>query len=120
MQIRCLIIDDNSPFLDAATELLDREGIDVVATASTGADALRLVEELRPDVTLVDIDLGPENGFELAATLSNGPAASSSVILVSTHSEEELGELIAVSPALGFIPKTRLSAQAIRDLLDGS
>jgi len=120
MQIRCVIIDDNPSFLDAATELLDREGIEVVAAASTSADAIRLVGELRPDVTLVDIDLGDENGFELVRRLSNGLAASSKVILVSTHSEEELGELIAASPALGFIAKTRLSAQAIDDLLDGS
>src|SRR5689334_10879560 len=117
MQIRCLIIDDNTPFLDAATELLDREGIDVVATASTSADAIRLVKKHRPDVTLVDIDLGTEDGFELARTLTNGRGASK-VILVSTHSEEELGELIAASPALGFIPKTRLSAQGIYELLD--
>jgi DNA-binding NarL/FixJ family response regulator len=120
MQTRCLIVDDNSLFLDAATELLDREGVDVVATASTSTDAIRLVGELRPDVALVDIDLGQEDGFELARRLSNGQPASAKVILVSTHSGEELGELIAASPALGFIPKTRLSAQAILDLLDGS
>src|SRR5215467_7030748 len=117
MQTRCLIVDDNSLFLDAATELLDREGVDVVASASTSADAIRLVEELRPDVTLVDIDLGQEDGFELARRLTNGLAASPKVILVSTHSGEEFGELIAESPALGFVPKTGLSAQAIRDLL---
>ena len=120
MQTRCLIVDDNSLFLDAATELLDREGVDVVATASTSADAIRLVGELRPDVALVDIDLGQEDGFELARRLSNGQPASAKVILVSTHSGEELGDLIAASPALGFIPKTRLSAQTIHDLLDGS
>jgi DNA-binding NarL/FixJ family response regulator len=120
MEIRCLIVDDNSLFLAAASELLDREGVEVVACASTSADAIRLVEELRPHVTLVDIDLGQEDGFELARRLSNGLAGSSKVILVSTHSGEEFGELIAASPALGFIPKTGLSGQAIRDLLEGS
>jgi hypothetical protein len=40
------------------------------------------------------------------------------VILISTHSEEDLAHLIAATPALGFVPKTRLSAQAIRDLLE--
>jgi len=40
------------------------------------------------------------------------------VILVSTHAEEDLAHLIEGSPALGFIAKARLSAQAIRDTLD--
>jgi len=105
-------------FLDAATELLAREGLEVVGTATTSADAIRRAEELRPDVTLVDIDLGYEDGFELAEALSDDVAADSSVILVSTHSEEEFGELIAASPALGFIAKTQISARAIRELLD--
>ena len=116
--IRCLIVDDNNLFLDAATELLAREGLDVVGTATTSADAIRRAEELRPDLTLVDIDLGYEDGFELAEALSDRVAADSSVILVSTHSEEEFGELIAASPALGFIAKTQISARAIRELLD--
>ena len=116
--IRCLIVDDNDLFLDAATELLAREGLEVVGTATTSADAIRRAEELRPDVTLVDIDLGYEDGFELAEALSDDVAADSSVILVSTHSEEEFGELIAASPALGFIAKTQISARAIRELLD--
>jgi hypothetical protein len=39
------------------------------------------------------------------------------VILVSTHVEEDYAELISASPVAGFLPKTRLSALAIRDLL---
>jgi hypothetical protein len=41
------------------------------------------------------------------------------VILLSTHAEDEYAELIAASPAVGFLPKTALSAAAIRDLLGG-
>jgi DNA-binding NarL/FixJ family response regulator len=118
MHTRVLIVDDNALFLAAAVELLEREGMDVVGTASSSAEAIRIAKELRPDVMLVDVDLGPEDGFKLARTLSNGGAIASRVILVSTHSEEELGELIAASSALGFIHKTRLSAQAIGALLD--
>jgi DNA-binding NarL/FixJ family response regulator len=116
--LRCLIVDDNSLFLEGSADLLRREGLDVVGVASNSAQAIRLVSELRPDVTLVDIDLGDEDGFELARQLSDNSAAHSKVILVSTHSEDDLAHLIAASPALGFVPKTRLSAQAIRDLLD--
>jgi DNA-binding NarL/FixJ family response regulator len=115
---RVLIVDDNALFREAAAALLEREGMDVVGTATGSADAFRLAKELWPDVMLVDVDLGLEDGFEVARMLSDDPSVSSGVILVSTHSEEELGDLIAASPALGFIHKTRLSAQAIGELLD--
>jgi DNA-binding NarL/FixJ family response regulator len=118
VSVRCLIVDDNALFLEGAAELLGREGLDVVGVASTSAEAIRLVKELRPDVTLVDIDLGNEDGFELAQQLSEISAASSKVILVSTHAEEDLAHLVERSPAVGFIAKTRLSAQAIRDTLE--
>jgi two-component system, NarL family, nitrate/nitrite response regulator NarL len=39
VQIRCLIVDDNQPFLDAARLLLEREGVDVVGVATTTAEA---------------------------------------------------------------------------------
>jgi len=116
--LRCLIVDDSPRFLDAARGLLERQGVAVVGVASTGAEALRRAGELRPDVTLVDIDLGGESGLELARRLrdQDGPVP---VILISTHAEQDYAELIAASPAIGFLPKTALSADAIRDLLAG-
>jgi hypothetical protein len=41
------------------------------------------------------------------------------VILISTHAEQDYAELIAASPAIGFLPKTALSADAIQGLLAG-
>src|SRR5262245_38630645 len=118
MRIRCLIVDDNALFLRSAAALLERQGLEVVGVASNSADATRLVRELRPDVTLVDVNLGAEDGFALARQLSELPGASPKVILVSTHPEEDLYDLIVASPALGFVAKARLSAQAIGDLLE--
>ena len=117
MPVRCVIVDDNSLFLEGAVDLLTREGLDVVGVASDGAEAIRLVTEVRPDVMLVDIDLGDEDGFELAQRV-HAISPASKVILVSTHAEEDLAHLIDQSPALGFIAKTGLSAQAIRDTLE--
>jgi DNA-binding NarL/FixJ family response regulator len=117
MPLRCLIVDDNSLFLEGSADLLRREGLDVVGVASNSVQAIQLVSELRPDVTLVDIDLGDEDGFELAQRL-HAISGDSKVILVSTHSEDDLAQLIAASPALGFVAKTRLSAEAIRELLE--
>jgi DNA-binding NarL/FixJ family response regulator len=82
----------------------------VVGAATTSAEALRLEEELQPDVVLVDIRLGDESGFDLARRL-NG-----TVILISTHAQREYADEIAASPAAGFIPKVELSASAVRRL----
>jgi DNA-binding NarL/FixJ family response regulator len=116
--LRCLIIDDSPRFLDAARGLLEREGIAVVGVASTGAEALRSIEALRPDVTLLDIDLGAESGFEVATRLHRATCcAPARVILISTHAEQDYAELIAASPVVGFLSKSALSADAIRDVL---
>ena len=116
--MRCLIVDDSPRFLDAARGLLERQGIAVVGVASNSADALQRAMELRPDVTLLDIDLGGESGLELARRLhGQADLAPAPVILISTHDEQDYAELIAASPAIGFLPKTALSADAIHDLL---
>jgi CheY-like chemotaxis protein len=118
--LRCLIVDDSPRFLDAARGLLERQGVTVVGVASNGADALRRTTELRPDVTLLDIDLGGESGLELARRLHGRPGPPPApVILISTHAEQDYAELIAASPAIGFLAKTALSADAIRGLLAG-
>jgi DNA-binding NarL/FixJ family response regulator len=118
MTVRCLIVDDSQLFLDAARGLLERQGITVVGVASTGAEALQQATQLRPDVTLVDINLGGESGFEVAGQLSRrGDVPPSSMILISANTEPDYADLIAASPAAGFLSKTALSADAIRDLL---
>jgi len=118
MGLRCLVVDDSPHFLAAACGLLEQQGITVAGVASTGAEALRQAADLHPDVVLMDIDLGGESGLELSHRLHDaGRSAAPPVILISTHPEEDYDELIAASPAIGFIPKISLSAGAIRDLL---
>jgi len=119
--MRCVIVDDSADFVDAARRLLEHDGIAVVGVAATSADALRCVQDLQPDVMLVDVDLGKENGFELAEQIHrSGLPALPPVIMISTHNEQDLADLIATSPAIGFVAKLGLSAGAVRDLLAGS
>ncbi len=118
MTLSLLIIDDNAHFLAAAWSLLTSEGIEVVAVASTIAEALVAAREMRPDVSLIDVDLGDESGFDLAEMLSEGGRGEvTPVILTSAYPAQDLVELIETSPAVGFLPKSQLSAQAILDLL---
>jgi DNA-binding NarL/FixJ family response regulator len=98
--------------------MLEYECLDVVGEASASADALRQADELDPDVVLVDVALGAESGLDLARRLAatDRPVP---VILISTRAEDDLADLIADCPVLGFVPKSELSADALYRLLAG-
>jgi DNA-binding NarL/FixJ family response regulator len=114
MPFRVLIVDDNEPFLEAASVLLERDGVQIVGVASTSAEALRQAAQARPDVVLVDIMLGKESGLELSRRFDEaGSFAGGGVILISTLAEADVVDLLAESPAIGFLPKSELSARAI-------
>ena len=116
MTLRSLLVDDSLRFLAAARELLEREGIEVVGTACTIDEAVRLAAALRPDVCIVDIDLGDESGFDLARRLAE-PGGEQRVLLISAYPERDFSDMIADSPAVGFLSKPELSAARIRAML---
>src|SRR5580658_4730675 len=89
MPLRCLIVDDNAPFLKAAASFLQREGLTVVGLASSTAYAPGQARELRHDVILVDIMLGHESGFDLARQLTEADLGAPPLILISTHAEAD-------------------------------
>jgi CheY-like chemotaxis protein len=118
VSIRCLLVDDSDAFIEAASVLLQREGVTVAGVASTSAEALRQARALRPDIILVDIGLGDESGFDLARLLAqDGQDGNAEVILISARAEIDYAELIAESPAAGFLVKSDLSARAIGQVL---
>ena len=112
--MRCLVVDDSRTFREAARSLLDRGGVVVAGTASCAAEALREASALRPDVAVVDIGLGGENGFDLARDLA---ARGIAVIMTSASAEVDYADLIAESPVAGFLPKAEVSAAGIRRIL---
>jgi DNA-binding NarL/FixJ family response regulator len=117
MTLRSLLVDDNARFLAAARELLEREGMAVVGVASTIDEAMSLARSLEPDLCLVDIDLGEESGFDLARRLAGSENHAPRVVLISAYPERDFAELVAESPAIGFIPKPELSVARIRAVL---
>jgi DNA-binding NarL/FixJ family response regulator len=119
--MRCLIVDDSTVFLDAARRVLNSDDVDVVGVASNSVEALRCYHELQPDVVLIDVELGPESGFDVAEDLHRAASqAPCPMILISTHAAEDFAELTAASPADGFLAKAALSPAAIRSVLRGS
>ncbi|GGG22849.1 response regulator [Rhodococcoides trifolii] len=111
---RVVIVDDSPAFCTAARSMFEAAGIDVVGTASTSDDALAAVTVGKPDVILVDIDLGGENGFEVVEALAGldlhpRPA----IVLVSTHDEDDFVDMVEASAAVGFVPKFAMSVELI-------
>jgi DNA-binding NarL/FixJ family response regulator len=117
--LRCVIVDDDASFLEAAQAVLESDGVTVAGVAGSCAEAVQRVETLRPDVVLIDIRLGEESGFDVAQQLAADTAAAP-MIMISTHAGPDYADLIAESPVTGFLPKAQLSGSAIRRILGTS
>jgi len=116
--MRLLIVDDSPEFLEVAQAVLENDGMTVVGVASSSHEALDRIRHLRPDVALVDIDLGDESGFDVARRLAAGGDPVPSLIIISSHDGDDFEELLETSPALGFVSKSGLSGDAIRAVLE--
>jgi two-component system, NarL family, nitrate/nitrite response regulator NarL len=113
MLMRCLLVDDNAAVLSSARTLLSQQGVAIVGTASNSAEVLPMAAALQPDVVLVDIALGDENGFDLARRLAEISRGTIAVIMISTAAESDYADLVAESPAAGFLAKAELSAEGV-------
>jgi CheY-like chemotaxis protein len=105
-----LVVDDYLPFRESARGLLESGDFEVVGEAEGGADALRLAEELRPDVVLLDVHMPDMDGFEVARRLAELPAPP---VVVLTSSRDDYGALVPASAAHAFIRKDTLSAETL-------
>jgi DNA-binding NarL/FixJ family response regulator len=112
-----MIVDDSEQFLAVAEKYLNRDGLDVVATATSRQEALQKAEEVQPDIVLVDINLGEDSGVELTQLLVDKfPHLRSRIVLISTMDHDDVADLISDSPAAGFLSKNVLSARAVGEL----
>jgi CheY-like chemotaxis protein len=78
---------------------------------------MSLAATLSPSVVLVDVQLGDEDGLELARRLSGLPGTPP-VVLISARSADEVLELLDDGPAIGFLAKKALGVDALLQLLD--
>jgi DNA-binding NarL/FixJ family response regulator len=108
-----LIVDDHAGFRSAARALLSAAGFDVVGDAADGNSALRAVNELHPEIVLIDIQLPDLDGFAVAERLAAG-AAPPVIVLTSSRSVASFRWRLAEEPAWTFIPKHELSGEALR------
>jgi DNA-binding NarL/FixJ family response regulator len=105
-----LIVDDYEPFRESARGLLESGDFDVVGEAEGGRDAVRLAEELRPDVVLLDVHMPDVDGFEVAERMAQ---LDSPPVVVLTSSRDDYAPLVAGSAAHAFVRKDALSAETL-------
>jgi DNA-binding NarL/FixJ family response regulator len=110
-----LIVDDHPSFRASARAILEADGFSIVGEAEDGADGIRMLRELRPDVVLLDVQLPDMSGFDVC--IECGDLDTTSVVLVSSRDATDYGQLIESSGASGFVPKAELSGAAISALL---
>jgi DNA-binding NarL/FixJ family response regulator len=110
-----VIVDDHAAFRASARALLQAEGFDVVGEAADGAEAVKAVAALRPEVVLLDIQLPDLDGLAVAEQLAAVPDAPA-VVLISSRDAAAYGPRLRATPARGFIPKSGLSGEALAAL----
>ncbi len=117
MPSRVLIVDDHPSFRATVKELLLADGFDVVGEAEDGRSALESVEELEPDLVLLDVQLPDMDGFTVAMSLCRRARAVPKVVLTSSHDESDFGPIVARCGAAAFVPKGELTGAALRAVL---
>jgi DNA-binding NarL/FixJ family response regulator len=124
MSLKLFLVDDSTRFLGAARALLEREGFTVIGVASTIADALARYDELDPDVTLVDIDLGDESGLELVRRLAEASSQRNlrAILISAPRSLADQSRRCSQLRAVERLPKAASETRGISgrpELVDG-
>jgi len=121
-QIRVLLVDDSDDFLDVVSEWLTADpGIAIVGTARTGCEAVARVEELKPDVVLMDVTMPGMNGFEATRSIKSKPD-SPVVVLLAFHDSETARHAAWAAGADDLMAKANVTAgllTLVRDLVAG-
>jgi DNA-binding NarL/FixJ family response regulator len=96
--IRILVVDDFKPWREVACSLLgQRSGFTVVKEASTGLEAIRWAEQLKPDLVLLDVGLPDLDGIKVAERIRFACPS----VLILFFSEHSAPEVIAAALAVG-------------------
>lgn len=109
-----LIVDDQAPFRNATRGVVDRlAGFVVIGEAESGEAAVTMAHEDRPDLVLMDINMGAMNGIEAARLISTADP-SVMVVLLSTYELADLPPEARTAGASAYVPKDDFGGRGIR------
>lgn len=112
--IRVLIADDHAPFRRGIRRLLDTaEDIEVIGEAVAGDETLRLVEELAPDIVLLDVVMPGPSGIDVSRVIKTTSPRTRVIILTVYTDEEFLFEAIKAG-AMGYLLKDATPDELLR------
>jgi two-component system invasion response regulator UvrY len=112
--VQVLVVDDQAPFRAAARAVVARvPGFELAGEATSGEEAVELVEKLRPGVVLMDINMGAMDGLE-ATRLITAAHPETLVILVSTYTEDDMPPAARSCGASAYVNKDELSPRVVR------
>lgn len=115
-RVPVLLVDDQAPFRNAARAVLGRAAPFVlVGEAASGAEAVEMVDALRPALVLMDINMPEMSGIE-AARLITDSHPEVVVVLVSTYQVDDLPPDVRSSGASGYLHKEELSGRVLKRL----
>ena len=116
-----MVVDDQKAFGELASDILKQgKDFEVVAIAGSGEEALSLVDEFRPDLVLMDAQLGEGmNGFE-ATERALKLYPHTKIVVISMYHEEEYSRLATQAGALGFISKQDFNLKTLEKTLESS
>jgi DNA-binding NarL/FixJ family response regulator len=113
-----LVVDDQAPFRSAARAVLRRlEGFEFAGEASSGPEAIELVDRLHPALVLMDINMPEMTGIEATRQIV-AAHPDVVVILCSTYDAADLPPAAASSGATAYVNKERLAASTLREIWD--
>lgn len=113
-EVRVLIVDDHALVrLGLMTLIDDQPNMQVVGEAGTAAEALRKVEQLRPDVVLMDIRMPGEGGIEATRQITS-QFPGSRVIILTSFAEDELVLQAIQAGAAGYVLKQAHNEELLR------
>ena len=116
--VRVLVVDDQAPFRAAARAVIARvQDFELIAEATSGEEAVAMVNELEPAVVLMDINMGLLDGLE-ATKLITDRHPQTMVILVSTYTEDDMPPAARTCGAAAYVNKDELSPRVLRRLWD--
>jgi DNA-binding NarL/FixJ family response regulator len=112
--VRCIVADDHAATRQGVTEILSAQGdIEVVATASDGAEAVHLMQHYRPDVAVIDVLMPGKAGLDVVKEVEDG-GLDTAILIYTGFPDPEVVRACTDAGAMGFVLKSAPAEDLLR------